>query len=296
MLWRFSGLLKLLYHKYSCTVSEFIRVKYEVKKLGFGLISVWSLPELSVECLLVKAFFQLTEKCCDLPWQHLIRLPRTRSTAVLWFPFLCCKCLTFAHSSPPATTHWTSEGPFQPKWGSDFMAVQAQTSMHSSAAWTELLIMRAFVKHVLLGYVNDFWFLSIDLSLNKISDNLYSSFIKDTCISFSEWIEVFFMKKGEGCLIFPFLYIEIKSNKYFYIYFITILPSKLHVHGKFRDLCHSVSHFFLPRNKHIIIIDIDISIALSWPQENNWCNFNHILVPLFHDMVYNNSRSGGNFS
>lgn len=67
MLWRFSGLLKFLHSKYSCLASEFIRVKYEVKKLGFGLFSIWPLTELSAECLSVKAFFQLIERCCDLP-------------------------------------------------------------------------------------------------------------------------------------------------------------------------------------------------------------------------------------
>lgn len=114
---------------------------------------------------------------------------------MLWFPFLCCKPTTFAYSSPPATTRWTAGGPFQPKWGSDFIAAWA--FIHSSAAWTELHVMRAFVKqHVLLRHVDGFRFLFIDKKykrwkryLNKVSHNLYSSHIKDLCLPFSEMSE-----------------------------------------------------------------------------------------------------------
>lgn len=62
--------------------------------------------------------------------------------------------------------------------------------IQGSAAWTEFHVMRTFVKQpVFLRYVVAFRFFFIDVSLDKISHNLYSSHMKDLCLSFSEMSE-----------------------------------------------------------------------------------------------------------
>lgn len=68
-----------------------------------------------------------------------------------------------------------------------------------------------------------------------------------------------------------------------------MLPSKLHVHGKFRDLlCPSVFSF-LSSWKLTYLQYFPFSFTLSPVLKNNYCNFNTFLVPLFHYIVYNNS-------
>lgn len=80
--------------------------------------------------------------------------------------------------------------------------------------------MRAFVKqHVLLRYVDAFRFLFIDVSLNKISHNLYSSHIKDLCLSFSEMSEErhSVQEKGEQrllCFLLRILKLNLESILY----------------------------------------------------------------------------------
>lgn len=183
MLWKFDGLLKLLYSniliciciiayyyylhyifQYFCLWSEFIGV-YEVKKLSFGLFSIWPLTELAGECLLVKAFFQFIERCCDLPWQHLIRNSKNKINS----------CADF-HSCAVSVWHLLTPAILPPHSGllkvpsslnESLILWLLKTSIHNSAAWTELLVMRAFVKHVLSGYANALRFLSIDLSWIK---------------------------------------------------------------------------------------------------------------------------------
>lgn len=106
--------------------------------------------------------------------------------------------------------------------------------------------------------------------------------------------------------MFPVLYIEIRPNKYFTF---ILLPYCLQNYMCIENLetFATLNISFLPSQKLTCLV-LAISIALSPPQENNFmqfynnkiiiinCNFNHILVPLFHYMVYNNSRSGGDFS
>lgn len=104
--------------------------------------------------------------------------------------------------------------------------------------------------------------------------------------------------------MFPGLYIEIRSNKYFIF---ILLPYWLQNYMCMENVetFATLNISFLPSQK---LTCLGISIALAPPQENNFmqfynnkiiikkCNFNHILVPLFHYMVYNNARSGGDFS
>lgn len=87
--------------------------------------------------------------------------------------------------------------------------------------------MRAFVKqHVLLRYVDAFRFLFIDVSLNKISHNLYCSHIKDLCLSFSEMSEERHSvreKGGQGliCFLLCILKLNLKSILYLIYHHVT---------------------------------------------------------------------------
>lgn len=124
---------------------------------------------------------------------------------------------------PSATTHSMSGGPFLMK-----RAAQIKAFVHSSAALTELHVMRAFVKlHDLVMYVDAFRFIFINVSLNKVPHNLYSNHIQDLFLPFSESSEQMYSVRGKGgqdliCVLLCILKSNLESILYF-IYYCIIL-------------------------------------------------------------------------
>lgn len=128
-------------------------------------------------------------------------------------------------------------------------AAQIKAFVHSSAALTELHVMRAFVKlHDLVMYVDAFRFIFINVSLNKVPHNLYSNHIQDLFLPFSESSEQMYSVRGKGGqdLMCPPLYIEIKSRKHSIFHLLLYyLISKFHVHEKCKEFLISF-RIFLP--------------------------------------------------